>query len=58
MIELGADGVQMTNKGVFKNVMRCFALAVFPMTYQFPAALFVYWNTNNIISLAQTKVQK
>jgi YidC/Oxa1 family membrane protein insertase len=56
MIEIGADGAQTAQTKLVKNIMRGVGIIVFPMTYHFPASLFLYWNTNNVFSLGQTKV--
>ena len=36
MIELGADGMDQANKGMFKNFMRAMAVFMVPLTYSMP----------------------
>jgi len=57
-VELGADGQQVQQNPMAKNVMRAFALAVVPFTWNMPAGLFCYWITSNICSLTQVSVLK
>ncbi|CAN0068098.1 unnamed protein product [Ectocarpus fasciculatus] len=58
MVEVGADGMDQANKGMFKNVMRGLAVMMVPMTASMPQGLFVYWAANNVLSLAQSSVVK
>lgn len=57
LIELGADGAQNPNPG-FKMFFRALAVGVLCFTYDFPAIVFMYWCTNNSLSLAQTMLLK
>jgi YidC/Oxa1 family membrane protein insertase len=57
LIELGADGAQNPNPG-FKMFFRALAVGVLAFTYDFPAIVFMYWCTNNSLSLAQTMLLK
>jgi YidC/Oxa1 family membrane protein insertase len=59
MIELGADGMQTNEQtAMMKNVMRGMAVAMVPITYSMPAAVFCYWTTANMFSVSQTLVLK
>jgi len=59
MIELGADGMQTNSQTtMMKNVMRGMAVAMVPITYNMPAAVFCYWTTANMFSVSQTLVLK
>jgi membrane protein insertase Oxa1/YidC/SpoIIIJ len=58
MVELGADGIEMEQKTMFKNVMRAMAVFMVPMTASMPAGLFVYWSASNTFSVVQTAVLK
>lgn len=58
MIELGADGIQMEQQGTFKAAMRIVACAMIPLTMHMPQGLFLYWGTNNSLSIVQTAVFK
>ena len=58
MIEIGSDGMPAGQQGIFKNVMRALAVVMVPLTAQMPCGLFVYWGTNNCISIAQTFLVK
>lgn len=51
-LELGSEGVKQQNQ-TMKNVFRFLAVAMLPVTVNFPAAVFVYWNTANLFSLSQ-----
>jgi YidC/Oxa1 family membrane protein insertase len=55
MIELGSDGVQMEQKQAetFKMVMRGLAVIMVPLTLSMNQGLFVYWCTNNSLSIIQ-----
>jgi len=57
-IELGADGQQVQQNPMAKNVMRAFSLVVIPFTWNMPAGLFCYWITSNLMSLTQVGVLK
>lgn len=56
MIELGGDGVKM--QPMVKNVMRGLGVGLVPLTMDMPVALFLYWCTNNCISIVQTNILK
>ena len=58
-VQLGADGMPQTEQaGQFKTAMRVMAVAMLPMTYFMPAAVFCYWSTANVFSVSQTLVLK
>jgi len=58
MIELGVDPntgqKSFETQPMMKNVFRGLAGVSLLVTYHFPAALFVYWTTSNMFSLAQS----
>lgn len=54
MIEIGADGMPQEQQGMFKWVMRGLSLFMIPFTLHLPTGMYVYWTTNNIISVTQT----
>lgn len=59
MVELNAvdQAAQMGDKArTFKNAMRGLSVFMVPVTLYTPAAVFMYWIPNNIISLLQTRV--
>ncbi|KAJ1429851.1 cytochrome oxidase biogenesis family, partial [Ochromonadaceae sp. CCMP2298] len=58
MIELGSDGVQVSQQGTFKWAMRGLGVAMVPLTMSMPQGLFIYWSTNNSISVIQTVLLK
>lgn len=58
MIELGADGIQMEQQRTFKAAMRLVACAMIPLTMHMPQGLFLYWGTNNSLSIVQTAAFK
>jgi YidC/Oxa1 family membrane protein insertase len=58
MIETGADGMDQQMKGTFKNVMRMLGVAMVPLTASMPQGLFMYWCTNNVLSLLQARAMK
>jgi YidC/Oxa1 family membrane protein insertase len=58
MIELGSDGVQVSQQGTFKWAMRGLGVAMVPLTMSMPQGLFVYWSTNNSLSVIQTVLLK
>jgi YidC/Oxa1 family membrane protein insertase len=58
MIETGADGMDQNMKGTFKNVMRVLGVAMVPLTASMPQGLFMYWCTNNVLSLLQARAMK
>lgn len=55
-IETGADSSLAGNPNakMMKNVFRGICLAMVPLTYTFPAAIFNYWVTSNVITLGQS----
>ena len=53
MIELGADGMASSDQDKFKWVMRGLAFIMTPITMSLPQGIFVYWTTNNAISVTQ-----
>ncbi|XP_022942094.1 mitochondrial inner membrane protein OXA1-like [Cucurbita moschata] len=52
----GMEGNPMA--GTMKNVMRGLAIATVPLTSSFPKAIFCYWVTSNLFSLAYGAVLK
>jgi len=56
---LGADGINLdTMPPIMKKLMFVMPLVSVPVMIQFPCALNVYWLTNNMISLVQSRVIK
>ncbi|XP_032121434.1 mitochondrial inner membrane protein OXA1L [Sapajus apella] len=54
VLELGAEtGVQNSDLKWMRNVIRVMPLAAFPVTVHFPTAVFMYWLSSNLFSLAQ-----
>ena len=53
MIELGADGMATSDRDKLKWIMRGLAFVMTPITMSMPTGLFVYWTTNNAISITQ-----
>ncbi|KAG8455446.1 hypothetical protein GDO86_001577 [Hymenochirus boettgeri] len=54
VLELGAEsGVDNPNLKVMKTVFRVMPLVILPLTINFPTAVFTYWVTSNIFSIAQ-----
>ncbi|XP_065270626.1 mitochondrial inner membrane protein OXA1L [Emys orbicularis] len=54
ILELGAEsGVDNPNLKVMKTVFRVMPLVILPLTISFPTAVFTYWLTSNLFSLAQ-----
>ncbi len=58
MIEIGADGMATTDQDKFRWVMRGLAFIMTPLTMTMSQGLFVYWTTNNAISVTQTMILK
>ena len=58
MLELGADGIETSQQETFKWSMRGLAVAMGPLTMSMPQAVFIYWTTNNAISIVQTLILK
>ena len=52
-LETGGDGTASMegSRKIMMNVFRGLAVLMLPMTYFFPASLFVYWTTNNTFSI-------
>jgi len=59
-IETGADPGMAANPNAnkMKNVFRGLCLIMVPLTYHFPAAIFNYWVTSNLITLGQALLLK
>lgn len=58
-VELGAEmGVSHPTMKTMKTIMRIFAVAMIPLTAQFPAALFGFWITSNIFTVGQVALLK
>lgn len=54
MIEMGSqDGVQMQQTQTIKNVLRGLAVVTLPLTASMPQSVFIFWSTNNVLSLIQ-----
>ncbi|XP_033853863.3 mitochondrial inner membrane protein OXA1L [Acipenser ruthenus] len=54
IIELGAEsGVDNPNLRAMKTVFRVMPFVILPLTISFPTAIFTYWMTSNVFSLAQ-----
>ncbi|KAE8633573.1 hypothetical protein XENTR_v10001919 [Xenopus tropicalis] len=54
VLELGAEsGVDNPNLKIMKTVFRVMPLIILPLTINFPTAVFTYWVTSNVFSLAQ-----
>ncbi len=58
MIELGADGMAGNDQAKFKWVMRGLAVLMTPITMTMPTGVFVYWTTNNALSVSQATFLK
>ncbi|XP_053324445.1 mitochondrial inner membrane protein OXA1L [Spea bombifrons] len=59
VLELGAEsGVDNPNLKIMKTVFRVMPLIILPLTINFPVAVFTYWVTSNIFSLAQVSFLK
>jgi len=59
MMHLGADGVNLdTMPPIMKKLMYALPIVSIPVMIAFPAALGLYWVTNNFISLAQSIVMR
>jgi len=57
MMYLGADGMNLdTIPPIMKKLMIAMPIVSIPVMVAFPAALGVYWVTNNFISLCQSRV--
>ncbi|XP_020863879.1 mitochondrial inner membrane protein OXA1L isoform X1 [Phascolarctos cinereus] len=54
ILELGAEtGVNNPNLRMMKTVFRVLPVVVLPFTIHFPTAVFIYWFSSNLFSLAQ-----
>ncbi|XP_030658190.1 mitochondrial inner membrane protein OXA1L [Nomascus leucogenys] len=54
VLELGAEtGVQSSDLQWMRNVIRVMPLITLPITMHFPTAVFMYWLSSNLFSLAQ-----
>lgn len=54
ILELGAEsGVDNPNLKAMKTVFRIMPFVILPLTINFPTAVFTYWLTSNVFSLAQ-----
>ncbi|XP_012880926.1 PREDICTED: mitochondrial inner membrane protein OXA1L isoform X4 [Dipodomys ordii] len=54
VLELGAEtGMQSSDLQWMRNIIRVMPLAVLPITIHFPSAVFMYWLSSNVFSLAQ-----
>jgi YidC/Oxa1 family membrane protein insertase len=58
MVEMGSDGLQTGQQESFKWGMRGLAAAMAPLTMSIPQGVFVYWSTNNALSVVQTIILK
>eukprot|EP00605_Chrysophyceae_sp_TOSAG23-4_P001762 GSChrysophyteH1.ASY1.ANO1.1950.1 assembled CDS len=58
MIELGADGMAANDQAKFKWVMRGLAVFMTPVTMTMPTGVFVYWTTQNMLSVIQATALK
>nr|AAI52010.1 Oxa1l protein [Danio rerio] len=57
ILELGAEsGVDNPNLRAMKTVFRIMPFVILPLTINFPTAVFTYWMTSNLFSLAQVAV--
>jgi len=57
-IELGTEGINPQQQGQARNIFRFMAVAMVPLTYYFPSAVFAYWFSTNLFSLAQFSLFK
>ncbi|KAG0282865.1 Mitochondrial inner membrane protein oxa1l [Linnemannia gamsii] len=53
IMELGSEAGGVAQPKAMKNVMRVMAVAMVPLTMNFPAAIFVYWLTSNVFTASQ-----
>uniref|UniRef100_H2ZX33 OXA1L mitochondrial inner membrane protein n=1 Tax=Latimeria chalumnae TaxID=7897 RepID=H2ZX33_LATCH len=54
LLKLGAEsGVDNPNLRAMKTVFRVMPFIILPLTINFPTAIFTYWLTSNLFSLAQ-----
>ncbi|XP_050399668.1 mitochondrial inner membrane protein OXA1L isoform X2 [Patella vulgata] len=58
-IEMGADGIKANSMGHnIKWFMRALPIVMFPIIFNFPAAMLCYWFTSNTFSLVQVAFLK
>ena len=56
-IHAGGDGVRLESMPTFiRTMMRVIPIVSFPAMCMFPAALNVYWFTNNVVSVGQSRL--
>ncbi|KAG0032093.1 Mitochondrial inner membrane protein oxa1l [Podila clonocystis] len=53
IMELGSEAGGVAQPKAMKNVMRVMAVAMVPLTMNFPSAIFVYWLTSNAFTASQ-----
>ncbi|KAG9072741.1 Mitochondrial inner membrane protein oxa1l [Linnemannia hyalina] len=53
IMELGSEAGGVAQPKAMKNVMRVMAVAMVPLTMNFPSAIFVYWLTSNFFTAGQ-----
>ncbi|KAF9330116.1 Mitochondrial inner membrane protein oxa1l [Linnemannia elongata] len=53
IMELGSEAGGVAQPKAMKNVMRVMAVAMVPLTMNFPSAIFVYWLTSNMFTAGQ-----
>ncbi|KAF9103455.1 Mitochondrial inner membrane protein oxa1l [Mortierella sp. GBA35] len=53
IMELGSEAGGVAQPKAMKNVMRVMAVAMVPLTMNFPSAIFVYWLTSNMFTASQ-----
>ncbi|KAG0279437.1 Mitochondrial inner membrane protein oxa1l, partial [Linnemannia exigua] len=53
IMELGSEAGGVAQPKAMKNVMRVMAVAMVPLTMNFPSAIFVYWLTSNVFTASQ-----
>ena len=56
-LQLGSEGAQAQQK-MIRNIFRVLCVAMIPITWDFPTAVFCYWVTSNTFSLAQLSLMK
>ncbi|KAK3842978.1 MAG: 60Kd inner membrane protein-domain-containing protein [Linnemannia gamsii] len=53
IMELGSEAGGVAQPKAMKNIMRVMAVAMVPLTMNFPSAIFVYWLTSNMFTASQ-----
>ncbi|CAO3573158.1 unnamed protein product [Mortierella alpina] len=53
IMELGSEAGGVAQPKAMKNVMRVMAVAMVPLTMNFPSAIFVYWLSSNMFTAGQ-----